>query len=130
MKFFRYRRPSLKTVLGVTKAKKQIKKELGITELLKPFRWWPNQKRKLKRQFGYESELGRSIRDGMRKPGGCMVVVLLVFMGTSVIRTQFAGSTVGPPRAAPKPLRNHPADSRQTGPATTGPAAPIADLPG
>ena len=34
MKFFRYRRPSWKTVLGVTKAKKRIKKELGITVLL------------------------------------------------------------------------------------------------
>jgi hypothetical protein len=70
MKFFRYRRPSLKTVLGITKAKKQIKKELGITALLKPFRWWPNQKRRLKREVGYESEAGRLIRDGMPKPGG------------------------------------------------------------
>jgi hypothetical protein len=38
MKFFRYRRPSLKTILGVTKAKKQIKTELGITDLMKPLR--------------------------------------------------------------------------------------------
>ena len=29
MKFFRYRRPSLKTLLGITKAKKRIEKELG-----------------------------------------------------------------------------------------------------
>ena len=36
MKFFRYRKPSLKTVLGITKAKKRIKKDLGITALLKP----------------------------------------------------------------------------------------------
>jgi hypothetical protein len=28
---FRYRRRSLDTVLGITKAKKRIKKELGIT---------------------------------------------------------------------------------------------------
>jgi hypothetical protein len=59
MKFFRYRRSSLKTLLGVTAAKKRIKKEIGITDLMKPLRWWPNQKRKLKRQFGYESEPGR-----------------------------------------------------------------------
>jgi hypothetical protein len=32
MKFFRYRRPSLSTLLGITKAKKQVKKKLGITE--------------------------------------------------------------------------------------------------
>lgn len=31
MKLFRYRRPSLTTVLGITKAKKRVKKELGIT---------------------------------------------------------------------------------------------------
>jgi hypothetical protein len=76
MKFFRYRRPSLKTVLGITKAKKRLKKDLGITALLKPFRWWPNQKRKLKRDVGYYSETGRLIRDGVPKPGGgCLFVV-------------------------------------------------------
>jgi hypothetical protein len=31
MKLFRYRRPSLKTLLGITKAKQRMKKELGIT---------------------------------------------------------------------------------------------------
>ena len=38
MKFFRYRRPSMKTLLGVTAANKRIKKVLGITALLKPVR--------------------------------------------------------------------------------------------
>ena len=68
MRFFRYRRPSLKTVLGVTKAKKRLKKEIGITALLKPVRWLPNQKRRLKRKIGYESDAGRLIRDGLPKP--------------------------------------------------------------
>ena len=76
MKFFRYRRPSWKTILGVTKAKKRIKKDLGITALLKPFRWWPNKKRQIKREIGYESEAGRLLRDGLPKPGGCLVVLL------------------------------------------------------
>jgi hypothetical protein len=40
MKLFRYRRPSLKTLLGVTKAKKRLKKELGITTAMKPLQWW------------------------------------------------------------------------------------------
>ena len=35
MKLFRYRRPSLKTLLRITKAKKRVKKELGITVVLK-----------------------------------------------------------------------------------------------
>ena len=75
MKFFRYRRPSWKTLLGVTKAKKRIKKELGITALLKPFRWWPNEKRRIKREIGYESDVGRAVRLGLPRPGGCLVVV-------------------------------------------------------
>ena len=76
MKLFRYRRPSLNTLLGITKAKKRIKKELGITDALKPFRWWTNTKRRFKRKMGYESEAGRLIRNGLPKPGGCLVVVI------------------------------------------------------
>lgn len=85
MKLFRYRRPSLKTILGITKAKKEIKKEVGITALLKPFRWWPNQKRRIKREVGYESEPGRLIRDGLPKPGGCLVVVVVVAGGLMIV---------------------------------------------
>ena len=88
MKFFRYRRPSLKTLLGITKAKKQVKKELGITEALKPFRWWTNTKRRFKRKIGYESEGGRLIRNGLRRPGGCLVVALfwmMVAAGATVV---------------------------------------------
>ncbi len=80
MKFLRYRRPSWKTILGVTKAKKRLKKELGITALLKPLRWWPNEKRRIKRKIGYESETGRLIRNGLPRPGGCLV--LLTVLGT------------------------------------------------
>lgn len=78
MKFFRYRRPSLNTLLGTTKAKKRIKKELGITEAMKPFRWWTNTKRRFKRKIGYESEAGRMIRNGLPRPGGCLVVVVVL----------------------------------------------------
>ena len=78
MRLFRYRRPSLNTLLGITKAKKRIKKELGITEAMKPFRWWTNTKRRFKRKIGYESEAGRLIRNGLPRPGGCLVVVLIL----------------------------------------------------
>jgi hypothetical protein len=83
MKFFRYRRPSLNTLLGITKAKKEIKKELGITEFMKPFRWWTNTKRKIKRDIGYESDAGRLIRNGLPRPGGCLMMVVVV--GTLVL---------------------------------------------
>jgi hypothetical protein len=91
MKFFRHRRPSMKTLLGSTAAKKRIKKDLGITALLKPVRWWPNQKRKLKREIGYESATGRLLRDGLPKPGGCLVVLVssLVLTGLGTLVTWF-----------------------------------------
>jgi len=84
MKFFRYRRPSWKTLLGVTAAKKRIKKDLGITAALKPFRWWTNEKRRAKRSIGYESGVGRAVRLGLPKPGGCLVVIgaMLATAGT------------------------------------------------
>lgn len=85
MKFFRYRRPSVKTLLGVTAAKKRIKKDLGITELLKPFRWWPNKKRQIKRKVGYESEVGRLVRDGLPKPGGCLVAMGMIAVLSSAV---------------------------------------------
>ena len=58
MKLFRYRRPSLTTVLGITKAKKRLKKELGITEAMKPIRLWTKHRRRFNRRIGYESEGG------------------------------------------------------------------------
>jgi len=78
MKLFRYRRPSLKTVLGVTRAKKKLKRDLGITAALKPFRFWTNQKRRMKRKVGYESDAGRLLRHGLPKPGGCLVLIAVV----------------------------------------------------
>ena len=85
MKFFRYRRPSIKTILGATKAKKRIKKDLGITALLKPFRAWTNAKRRMKRKIGYESEAGKLIRDGLPSPGGCLVVIGAVAVAVCTI---------------------------------------------
>jgi hypothetical protein len=90
MKFFRYRRPSVKTLLGVTKAKKQVKKELGITEAMKPFRWWTNTKRRFKRKTRYESEEGRLIRNGLRRPGGCLVVVMMTVIEVAMVAVVMA----------------------------------------
>jgi hypothetical protein len=81
MELFRHRRPSLEPLLGITKAKKRVKKELGITDALKPFRAWTNAKRRFKRKIGYESEAGRLMRNGLPRPGGCLVVVVVVGIG-------------------------------------------------
>jgi hypothetical protein len=44
---------------------------------MKPFRAWTNVKRRFKRKVGYESEAGRLVRDGLPRPGGCLVVVIV-----------------------------------------------------
>jgi len=82
----RRRHLSLNTLLGITKAKKRVKKELGITAAMKPFRAWTNAKRRFKRKIGYESEAGRLIRNGLPRPGGCLVVVgMVVAVGTMIV---------------------------------------------
>lgn len=55
MKLFRYRKPSVKTMLGVTKAKKRFNKAVGITAAKRPFRAYGNAKRRALRSVGYYS---------------------------------------------------------------------------
>ena len=51
----RFRRRSLKTTLGITKAKKRFNKASGITAIKKPFRALGNAKRSVLREAGYYS---------------------------------------------------------------------------
>jgi hypothetical protein len=55
MRLFRYRRPSLKTMMGVTRAKKRLNRQLGITAVKRPFRAPGNMKRRVLRRAGYYS---------------------------------------------------------------------------
>lgn len=52
----RYRRPSLKTALGITRAKKRMNRRLGITAVMRPLRARKNYERRVKRRLGYYSE--------------------------------------------------------------------------
>jgi hypothetical protein len=54
-KLFRYRRPSLKTALGVTRAKRRLGKATGYYAVTRPFRAWGNFKRRTLRRAGYYS---------------------------------------------------------------------------
>jgi len=54
-RLFRYRRRSVKTMLGVTKAKKRINRAVGITAVKRPFRAPGNLKRRMLRRAGYYS---------------------------------------------------------------------------
>ncbi len=61
-RLFRYRRPSMKTMLGVTRAKKRINQQLGITAIKRPFRAPGNMKRRMLRRAGYYSEPMKFLR--------------------------------------------------------------------
>jgi hypothetical protein len=58
----RYRKPSLKTILGLTAAKKQIKRDLGIYNVTRILNAPKNAKRRAKRAIGWESEGAKLFR--------------------------------------------------------------------
>lgn len=58
----RYRRPSWKTALGLTKAKRQLKKDLGIYKITKILNAPKNAKRRAKRKLGFESSVAKFFR--------------------------------------------------------------------
>ncbi len=57
MRLLRYRRPSLKTALGLTSAQKRLKRDLGVYDnpLWKATHAIPNAKRRTLRRVGYYS---------------------------------------------------------------------------
>src|ERR1051326_143830 len=58
----RYRKPSVNTLLGVTKMKKRVKKALGINAVLAPFRMVGNFKRRTLDRAGYYSPQMKAVR--------------------------------------------------------------------
>ncbi len=65
MKLLRYRKPSLKTLLGVTKVKRQVKRELGISQVqawTKPSR----VKQRAKYRLGLYSPAVRTVRQASK----------------------------------------------------------------
>jgi len=58
----RYRKPSLKTVLGLTAAKKKFKRDLGIYKVTAIMNSPKNAKRRAKRAVGWESEIAKFSR--------------------------------------------------------------------
>lgn len=53
--FPRYRRPSLKTALGITRAKRQLRTASGYYALTRPLRAPRNYRRRMLRRAGYYS---------------------------------------------------------------------------
>lgn len=61
-KLIRYRKPSVKTMLGVTKAKRRLKQQTGYYAATKPLRAKKNFERRMKRKMGYYSEPMKALR--------------------------------------------------------------------
>jgi hypothetical protein len=51
----RYRRPSINTVVGITRARRQLKKASGYYAMTRRLRWETNTKRTVVRKVGYDS---------------------------------------------------------------------------
>lgn len=58
----RYRKPSIKTLLGLTAAEKKFKRDIGLYEVTKVINAPANAKRRAKRAVGYESEGAKLFR--------------------------------------------------------------------
>ena len=61
MRIFRYRKPSLSTLLGVTAAKRSVKRSLGISQV-QGFIERSRLKQKIKYRAGLYTSLARAIR--------------------------------------------------------------------
>jgi len=62
MKLFRYRKPSINTILGITKAKRRVKRELGVSQVQAWTR--PSRvKQRVKYRLGLYSPAARVIRN-------------------------------------------------------------------
>jgi hypothetical protein len=67
-RFIRYRRPSLKTMLGMTRARKRMNRQVGITAAMRPFRAPGNMKRRMLRRASYYSDPMKFLRFLNRMP--------------------------------------------------------------
>lgn len=65
--FPRYRRPSLNTLLGITRAKRRFRKATGYYALTRPLRWGTNYRRRVLRHAGYYSGLATFLRYILRR---------------------------------------------------------------
>ena len=126
MSEIRYRRSSLKTLLGITAEKKRHKRELGITAILRPFRWWGNEKRDVKREVGYyspEMKLARHVLPHhtlAKLAAGALLVIGIPFVLGWLLSAAARDTAT---REAAPPAASQPTASQ---PATTGPAAQTA----
>ena len=93
----RYRRPSVRTMLGVTAEEKRIKRELGITALLRPFRWWGNEKRRVKRDLGYYSPDAQLARHVLPRSASKLLMLVALVLGIPFALGWWLSTNQAPP---------------------------------
>jgi hypothetical protein len=108
----RYRRTSLRTALGITKEEKRIKRELGTTAILRPFRWWFNEKRKIKREVGYYSPEAKLARHVLPHSAGKLLLLGILVLGIPFVVGWFLNSTMKSATPANTPAVNEPGKLR------------------
>ncbi len=64
---FRYRRSSLRTMLGITKAERRVKQRLGIYKVTRVLNAPKNFRRRVLRKLGYYSEPMKFLRYWLRR---------------------------------------------------------------
>src|SRR5690349_8858319 len=69
MKVFRYRRPSVNALLGITRAKRRVNRSAGITAAFKPFRAPGNLLRTANRRT-YYYPISRTLKSQIPTPFG------------------------------------------------------------
>jgi hypothetical protein len=112
MSSIRYRRTSLRTALGITKEEKRIKRELGITAILRPFRWWGNENRKIKREVGYYSPEAKLARHVLPRSAGKLLLLVISVLGIPFVVGWFLNSAMKPTTPANTATVNEPGKLR------------------
>ena len=75
--FPRYRKPGLNSILGITQAKRNISRKLGLATLRDPTTPLKNMERGVLRKAGYYSEPLKAARAfGLLKRGGCGLILI------------------------------------------------------
>jgi hypothetical protein len=84
----------VRTALGITKEEKRIKRDLGITAILRPFRWWGNEKRKIKREVGYYSPEAKFARHVWPHSAGKLLLLVVLVLAIPFVVGWFLSSMV------------------------------------
>jgi hypothetical protein len=81
-RIFRYRRPSVNELLGISQAKRRISRKLGLATLRDPTTPIKNMERRMRNRAGYYSEPMKLARASgcLKRGGGCGILVIALLV--------------------------------------------------